>query len=415
MAVKTLPSNLPSSGLLSARPTSTGSKSLYYATDVASGTLFVDTSAGWKAATGTLLDDPVYATHNFTPLSLRYARAALAKLRSGTADLRFTSKGDSVTAGTGTTAALTDHYTRRAAKILAAKLGVVARRGFVDIYPEPARTLDPQWTLGGAWSFYSGAAGGALSTAAASSANAATFTPTDDDGVSIQGDQFYVYIHDASSTAQYAIDGGSYSAIPASVDTQTGVRRHTIPAMTRGTHTLSIKSGAGGAVYLAGAELVDSQVRGVRYWGYGTGGSATPSGALDQEWTRGQAFRPDVWLCEWGINEYAGQVALATFSTNVQNVVTRLKAVPQYPFDIMWMGSAPQNSSLTIPQQSYNDTLDAAAEAASIPVLHIDRQFGTYAAAFAAPLSLMSADGIHPNTAGANQIGAAIASLLSIL
>jgi hypothetical protein len=425
MAVKPLPSNLPSAGLISARPTATGSKALYYATDVAGGTLFVDSAAGtWSPAVKTTLDDPVYSAHGLNPAAFRQTRAAIARARAGLGDFRFAIQGDSIVDGGTLTSPATENMGRRMAYLLAANTGLSVRQGMIPL--RYFGIASPQWTVGSDWTgtalaALDGTGGG--NTAAAGTSTTLDFAPTDDTGASIQADSFIIYAWGGSGATppQWSIDGGAYTALTSAGVISpffSGMQRYVVSAGSLGTHTLHLKAAASGsATIVLGAEAVNSSVRGIRWLAGGAAGSQTLSVGAISPIVPYLAYQPDLMMYEWNTNDYGAQVALATFQARVQNMMQQpgtTFATAGKKADCLWLAAPPQGTFYTIPQQSYYDTLDAASDATGVPVHHLDRLLGSYAIGSAAPLSLYS-DTIHMNAAGHNFWAASVAALLALL
>lgn len=374
-------------------------------------------ASGRFAPVASIVDNPLYSTHNVTPANLKLTRAALAACRAGVRDFRMLVEGDSISAGTGATTPATDVYARRAAQILSQRTGLNYRRGCVPCYCYGA--IDPQWTIGSGWTLSNlGPLGSAVSGYNAAAGNAGTldFTPVDEAGVGVLTDSFTIYAYSGgtSGSFQWAIDGGSYTTQTNTNTYGSGYNSYTVSAGTLGSHVLHIKAAAtGNQAYILGAEAVNSTQPGIRYFINGQPSSQTPAGLSALDLTFHKAFKPDLTVFQWNTNEYTLQTALATFQSNVQTVAAQ-PATYTKPSDVLWLSSPPQGSLLTIPQQSYFDTLDAAADTVGFPVLHIDRQLVSYAISSASPMSLYF-DSIHPNTAGHNFMGNCLANVLSLL
>lgn len=357
-------------------------------------------------------------TYNLTPTSLRYFRGALAAMKAGTRDARLTILGDSITAGVGTSTIYSQSFWRLAMDELADALGVVARRGLVCI-KEGGRDPDPQWTVGAGWTSGIQNLGDNRdsTTGPAGVTTTCDFTPTDEDGNSIQCDSFNVYVYAGGSGGnfQWAIDGGSFTAQTVTTASYgTGFRIYNVSAGSVGTHTLNIKPPTtGNSCLLLGAEAVNTNVRGIRWSAFGTAGAAFPASGTPAGFTGSaiQAIAPDLFICAFIINAFVNQTDP---KTTVIDRVALLKAWSDAltkPADFLQM-TVPRSGHAVGPptDATYFAALDIAADAGNFPVLHVDSVF-TYAQANASPLSLM-ADTIHPSVAGHAFIGHQLATLL---
>ena len=380
-------------------------------------------TAGALAKVSTGLDSATFSTHGVTPLNTRYTRAALAAARLGLRDVRLIVQGDSMCNGLGLTTPAADNFIRRAAQSLATRLGLTARRGLVSV--RYYGVTDPQWVVGSGWSAANitvpGSPGSSglntcdAFTAAVGNTPSLDFTPVDDAGSSVQTDSFiiYAYAGGTSGPFQYAIDGGGYTAVTNTNVNGQGYNAYTVSAGALGAHVLHVKSAAtGNAAYILGAEAVNSTARGVRWFGLGANGVNTPTGGLNAaDLTFHKSYAPDLVIFQYGTNDYLNQVALSTFQANVLACAANPATYPKVA-DVMWTTSTPQQQSLTIPNQTYINAIDAASDAGGFGVFHLDRVIGSYAVGNVAPLSLYY-DGIHPNATGHSLWGDSLAAMLA--
>lgn len=368
-----------------------------------------------------ITDNPIYATHGVTPNSFKYFRAALARARAGTGDVRIACEGDSICNGGNATTPLTENFTRRAAYTLAQKTGLGVRQGMIPV--KYFGSVMAQWTVGADWTQWGNMLDqtGQAYQATTGTSTTLDFAPTDDAGSSIPCDSFIIYAWGGSGATppQWAVDAGTYTALTSTGISSTfgnsGPQRYVVSAGTRGTHTLHLKAAASGsATIVLGAEAVDSQSRGIRYIMGGSSGSVTPVPSYNAMAPH-VAFQPDLMMYEWNTNDYGTQVALATFQSRVQAVMALPGASFTQKADCLWLAAPPQGiAPLTIPQSAYYAALDAAGDAVGVPVHHLDRILVSYAVSNAAPISAYG-DTIHPNTVGHNLWGASIGSLLALL
>lgn len=369
-----------------------------------------------------LAADPLLArpspAYNLPPGALLRFRAALARARAGTGDCRLGFWGDSISAGQGATNRVTDVWGVRAAKALAARTGLSCRRGIIPVFPDTSATTtkDPQWVATGGWGGNGVAMGygNAGAREVAGSANTLTFTPTDDSGTQIQVDSFIVYAYagGTSGSFQVSIDGGAYSTVTNSGSL--GYNAYTVSAGTRGLHTLTIlPPAAGNQPYIWGAEGVDSQTRGIRYFCTGTSGTVTPSTLAADVKVGWSSLAFDLVLPAWSINDYQNQTVVATFQSNAAAFMA-IPATLTKPADCLWVSTGWDNNSLTIPQQNYFDALAAAAVSAGVPLVQYERVQGSWALANGAPVSSMT-DALHPNQTGHALLGNTVATVLAQL
>lgn len=360
--------------------------------------------------------------YGLTDRSFARVRDAVRQMRAGTGDLHIVNQGDSISNANTLTSPYTNHYVVQASKILAQKYGVGYRQGLRIPFNTLNSVTDPSVVAGTGWATSGSKAlhGTFAVSAAAGATGTVDFTPE------VNCDSFNIYWFNGGSSGnvQWAVDGGSYTTLTnpgngGTYGTFAYVKTN-VSAGTLGAHVLHLKSAASGnAAFVMGVEAVDSTSRGVRWFTSGVNGKQSSDLAAAIVPASGEsaiaAMNTDLFLIGIGINDFqqatSTVIPTATFQANLTTIITNMRASTSVP-DMLLVGfPPPSNTSFTPTMQQYQDAYDAVSDATGVPVLHLDRRWGSFATVNTAPYGYNN-DLIHPGITGHAEIGAAIANLI---
>lgn len=335
--------------------------------------------------------------YNFGPGSLPKFRAALAKVRRGTANATIACIGDSTTRGVGAaagTAAFLNGYPPQLASMLAAPLGVALSAnnaigsGNVTLASNDSRVA----LTGGSQGAVNATLGGALFQLTASGHTFA-FTP------GVAADTFDIYSVKTGATGSFTInlDGGSTLATVSGLIAGGGMVKTTVTG-TLATHTLNCVWGSG-TCYVVGVHAYDSTSKKVQILNLGASGVRSSNLA---DTTNGYAalnaipiYAADLTILDCGINDWSNAVSISTYTANMQAVIVQALTTG----DVMLVTPVPSAQSVAglAVQQPYITALYGLAQAYNLPLIDAWARFGTYEALNG--LGLYS-DTLHPNGVG---------------
>lgn len=333
-----------------------------------------------------------------TAAMLPRSKAAAAKVRKGTGNLRLLVGGDSTTRGYGAAGDATTYQKGYPPK-LSARLNqsdlmlpstwqgffgssrstsyasldsrVAVSGGFASVVNSPS--------LGGGWW-------------ACTATGTMTFTPTQDcDTFTI----WYLCYNTGSFTVN--LDGGS-TLSTVNVTGSSSIHSVTVTG-TLGAHGLNIVW-VSGTVQILGVEAYDSATKQICVINAGSSGSNSSNWATNTAaYTSGNAIvtiDPDVFLFCIGINDYTDAITAATTLTNISTLIAPIKTAG---IDVILKTPVPSavSARTRAVQQTYNDAIVAAATANNCPVIDTWTRFGTQEAMNTLGLY---ADTLHPNELG---------------
>lgn len=385
MAVKQLPSSLPTSGLLSARPTATGSKVLYTATDASGGTTYLDTASGvWTPVAGPVLPttSPGGPAYNFSAANFTKWRKAMSQVRNGGGYAKLFIAGDSTSwgkGGGGSNPPYVNAWPKRLQELLNSYM-VPASVG-LNAYGN-ADPADSRWTLGTGWSI-STSGGFATKCLLGNGGTATTFAP----GYACDtADIYSIQYTTGMGSCGVSVDGGGTTTI-AGTGTSS-VKKTTITFPAGSAHTISFGAPSGGNFFIIGVDCYDSTTKSVRVSLTGVSTSTTTdwinnSNAF-QSLSAITTYAPDLTIIQLGINDAQfNSWSAATWSTNTQTLITAAKAsgdvilatvVPTNPTGHAW-------ASL---EADYAAAAQTLAATNGCGLVDIYNRFGSYTAANAA-------------------------------
>ncbi|WP_418346222.1 SGNH/GDSL hydrolase family protein [Rhodococcus pyridinivorans] len=165
----------------------------------------------------------------------------------------------------------------------------------------------------------------------------------------------------SSGDLQYTLDGGTPASFPTVVTgATTDGKWYDLPLGASGPHTLVITRTATPAsnAYLAGVWVFDNDVdKGIHvvdasHYGWKASDMATTQfqGYLQQQVA---AVQPDAVIVSFGLNEQGGGVEPSVMKTNLQTIISRVKAGATVAPSIILLGKWDRSGSYTYPWADY--------------------------------------------------------------
>lgn len=336
-------------------------------------------------------------------------RAAVGKVRSGTANARILCLGDSTTLGVWSAGGLTtgnmkpNAYPWQLANMLNA-VGInahansffgVGKGGTLITAPSNA-VNDSRVTFGSGWAaLATETVGGNYIIATGTTGNLA-FTPT------MNVDTFNIFY--PIKTSGFGKFNANINGGAATVFNQTGgasTSAYTVGTLTTtlGNNTLNINFDTAPNAVIGGVEAYDSSKKWVSVMNAGR------SGARASDLLAGDVMRnlpglgADLHIINLGVNDWLGAVSVATFRANIQSIITTCKATG----DVVLVSPFPSQVGGTYvgPAQSVQDQYVAALQELAIsnnvPLVDVYNRFSSYSVSNA---NGMYGDGAHPNAIG---------------
>ena len=207
-----------------------------------------------------------------------------------------------------------------------------------------------------------------------------------------------------TGVATIDLNGGTAQTFTTTRATTTSGLVHRVTAPERGTHTLTLKSGS--FVIAEGAMVYDGdETAGVRLWeGCRYGALASDFSGTKYNWEKSLAAAvvPDLAIVGIGLNDYKVGTAPATFKTQVETIIARIRAAnPSCSILLHNSFLRPDVPSPAYPWQAYLDVFAQIADADSgIALVDLDAYMKGYSLVPAALRNLWISDGIHPSPAG---------------
>ncbi len=336
-------------------------------------------------------------------VGLKRWRAALAKVQSSNDQIiNVNAVCNSIGTGGVTTDFLTKGWLYLLGSAFASKFEDVGK-GFLPSY---ALKLDdvPHWTYTGTWADETVFGTMMLSKQTSTNGSTASFTFTGT-GITL------VFVAGITlGKFNYAIDGGASVELDTYNATVMKAKAFPITGLSDAEHTIVItKNDDTKMIILLGAYPTKG-TRGVRCNMVGKSGGSS-SNAVGNEsalYTEIDFWEPKLTIIEHATNEYAGQVALSTFKTNMQTLITRAKTFGDV---LLLPNGLVRAETQTIHREAY---LNVVAElAGSNNVSYIDmfnRWGGDYT--YANTTLGMIYDTVHPNDVGHQDIANILTKVL---
>lgn len=318
------------------------------------------------------------------PTGLRRARAAIAAAAAGVSDCRIAWMGDSTSVGVGGT----NHSKSPAAALtrLLQGRGLPAYNDGV-FGTHNTSTWDSRVTYGGSWvqSFWYTGRGFQIASLAAGTL---TFTPAD------QFDRIRFFYATSTSSGEFTVDIGAGTIATINADTTLGFTSQTV-SVAAGSYTISCGHlNTKDQVFLKGIETTLSTSPRIHVATLGRSGALAvnftdPTSSAIGDYPFLTEYAPDLAILTLTINDSNAGTSVATYETQIEELLTHLDGVGCDVLFCVPPGSSPQPAN-------YSSYLSVVRNA-GVPVLELQDRWGVYADANAA--GLMS-DTLHPGSAG---------------
>jgi lysophospholipase L1-like esterase len=196
------------------------------------------------------------------------------------------------------------------------------------------------------------------------------------------------------------IDGAAPTSGPANAPGPSGppyIINYTVKAAAVGTHTGKLQEPAGGGSNIRGMYAYNSAVAAWDILFHANNGATSGSqSASNGQWFNQESLAfdaPDFTTINLGINDQNGNVALNTYTANLQKIITTAKisgdVLLVFPHPIV------PNAGTSFTQQQYHDAAKALAVSNGISFLSLYEYFG--GAAGVSAVSARTHDGVHPH------------------
>jgi lysophospholipase L1-like esterase len=333
------------------------------------------------------------------PLMLKW-RKALASVFDGASDAKILCCGDSTTAGKGsystaTVPALGSWPARLAA--LLGNAGVPATMG-LGIPPAIYSALaDTRWTLGTGWSSNTqfGLGWGSAFSYSSGGGNL-TYTP----GGSQATDTYDIHYLTNTGLGTFTAHATSGTTITQSTSSSASVSKVSVTAASASTSNTVTLSPSSGSLYVVGVDQYLSTTKRVRVGNGGSCGSTSTNwitvegGGGSNYWGTQQflqAHLPDLTIICLGINDCLAPASVATYTSNIQSLITWGKTSG----DVLLVTMPPTSGSpYTTWEPLYVPALYSLAKTNGIGLFDLYNRFGaTWQTSF-------MYDDYHPNDLG---------------
>jgi len=374
----------------------------------------------------------IFATPSITPVNitpgyfnldqslLPHWRNCVAKVRLGTARCKLMTAGDSTTsgAGAGTSGAVNligarvNSYPAVLAKILAGYVAINDNAILADqnvvaqgvTYPQ----YDPRVTMGANWanSGSGTALGGVLFHFTTGAANNMTFTPA----AAFDTIVIYYVRNAGHGTFTTNVDGGASlgttnAAGAAAVLTTTF-------SVTKATHTINIVPANDAQFFIVGVITQDSTASAIDLYQAGIyGATSTTFNSTTNAWSPLSllpTIAPDLTIIDLTINDSNAGTALATYSANIQALITSAKLSG----DVVLMVGPPSNTAAATngTLDTYIGTLQNLSITNGAPLTNFKQRWVSYAAMNAI---MPYFDSLHPAAPGYQDMAEALTNAIA--
>jgi lysophospholipase L1-like esterase len=356
---------------------------------------------------------------NINPFLMPHWTSCVANVKINAGNCRVYAIGDSTTFGafciladTGNLTACS--YPTRLSQYLNTTVLPAQRDSFMGCgnpSVETTCTDDARVTIGG-WIQGDVDSTGGLAFKATATGASMTFLPTDQ----VNTFRIWYIASGGLGTFSYAVNGGTATNVNTNVSS-VPLQSVTTTA-TLGSNTLDL-TWVSGTVYVVGVEASNSAIGTVQIinagWSASTSSSWANAGA--NPWNPVQSVptqAPDVVLLDLGINDWQGAVPVATYTANMQTLITAFKATS----DVILVTPDPSAISTGIPlatQQKYITALYQLAQNNHIPIIDNFSRWGSYERTNVSPF-LYYNQVLHPSATGYSDFAQSIAvQLLSVV
>lgn len=323
--------------------------------------------------------------YNGTAINMRNIRAGINSTRQG-GTFVLTAFGDSTTAGSGATSALS--WPGQMLSLLLASGCPIKGTGLVMA---GQGVTDPRWASTGTIT----AAGSFAQLAAA-----ATKTFTSDRNGTTAVIRFYrnsgnfsiLVDGSAPSSGVVTVVGGTYSAGTVTPDGASSAGSVTVTGLTDTVHAVKVTSTA--TTYLIGIKVTGTAGLEINNMGVPSSASGDwTSTGFTSNFQIATLETPGVIIIPIGVNDGSTSVPVATYKSNLSTIASNAKAIA--PVLLVAQINASGIPSAT--QQQYVSAMYDVADTLDLPVLDLMHRWGSF---FAANLLGLTADSVHPNSRG---------------
>jgi lysophospholipase L1-like esterase len=374
-----------------------------------------------SALTGILGADYIqdYATpgvFNVTPLNLQKWRKALARASTGGAVATINCIGDSTTWGQWSNGApeRTNVKAKAFPTVLATELqrrsGMAAQAQSwfgVGSSSEVLNVSDPRIAITAGWANAGGSlvsVGGGIMRATV--AGKLSFTPSANVDTF---DFWYVQGPGSNGSFDYDIDGGAATTINSN-NAVSAVVKVSVSAGAADSHTINF-SRVSSTVYIIGAEgRLSTDKIAVRNMGWANSASNEwkNSAAAYNPLPTAVTIAPDLYILDLGINDWRNGVSVATYVTNMQTIITALKAVTDVVLCVPIPSSTSEATQAT--QDNFKAAIYGLAATNNLPLVDKSYRMVDYTTANALGYY---GDTLHLLGAGYNDVAMPIAQVLA--
>jgi len=346
---------------------------------------------------------------------LNHWRKAVANVRAGLGRGRLIFVGDSTTLGTGAgTGGLYDlnaAYPKSFPSALSVILGNFVSTSFNSLAgfqqgQVAYATYDVRATLGANWANSSSESLGAGFFQYTSGAvNNLSFAPAGAFDTIV----VYYYSSAPAGSATVNVDGGSSLGALTTGGTQTGAKSLSVTT-TKGTHTVNVVPDNNGTLYVDAIVTYDSTTPAIDIIQGGHFGAKIVdlvNDAGSAAFIPLQKFAPDLTIINCTINDSNAGTSLSSYTTNMQSLITEAELTG----DVLLMVGPPSNTTAATngTLNQYIAVLRQLAISNNIGLLNIAQRWTSYAVTN--PL-MPYFDTLHPEAAGYQDIGSALAGVL---
>ena len=356
--------------------------------EVADGTAPVSNAAPViiRTPNGVQKNVPTSGSGSINPSSYNRTRAAIARVRAKTGNMRIGFIGDSTQTGAFSLGSgvgvignrAVSHVAFCAAALNCKETPAISSSfwGDQNIVGATVPQYDPRITWGAGWGVATGRSIGGFMHYNATTTNALTFLPTN------PVDTFEVYYATAAGAAEFTISRTGDATTSAIVTAgANGIGKYTFTGALSDTNAVSIqRNGIGAGLFIIGINAYNSAESAIQCFNWGWS-----SGAVADWVVSTLAYNPlpamvnaacDHYVVTYGINEWASGVNLATSTANLAAIVDALLVVGDVS---LCTGYPSQKASASLAvQKTYVDALYSIAAARNLAVNDVWQKVGSY-------------------------------------
>jgi lysophospholipase L1-like esterase len=334
---------------------------------------------------------------------LRRWRASLADLQSGGINfIDLPVIGDSIVEGIGAGNNAIDRQTKGFVGVLRTQIARIFEDVGMGMIPQHYVQNYPLWTFTGSWTilYGFGCSNGAKQSIAAN----------DTATLSFNGNGIGIVFVKASGAGSFdvLIDDVINTTIDCNAPYSTA--KQEITGLSAGTHILKIVAKTSASIYIVGAYEIKGS-KGVRVNMVGKGGATTVQASITSEVLDAEinVWNPPLTIVAIGANDFGDGIALDTYKTNLQTIISRAKNFGDCM--LVSTGICIDALSSIAPQSEYVNTMYQLAQQNNCCFVDIYNRWSGDANYVKNTLGLFD-DNIHPNKKGHQDIANAIYNAL---